>query len=187
MAAEDDERRLRALFDSEARAVLGYALRRARHADDAADVVAETFAVAWRRIGDVPAGAGARPWLLGVARRVLANQRRGRRRRARLDERLRHELRAALPAARPADEVADSVRRALATLGEQDREVLLLAGWEGLEPAEIAAVCGIPQATARTRLHRARGRLRAALEADGWRPAARPAPTPVRLEAEKPC
>jgi RNA polymerase sigma-70 factor (ECF subfamily) len=42
--------------------------------------------------------------------------------------------------------------------------VLLLATWEGLTPTEIAAVIGVPPATARTRLHRARGRLRAALE-----------------------
>ncbi len=168
MAANDDEQRFRALFDSEARAVLGYALRRVGQPDDAADVVAETFAVAWRRIGDVPAG-DARPWLLGVARRVLANQRRGTRRRAALDERLRGELRAVMPAPQP-DDVADSVRRAIATLPEQDREVLLLAGWEGLTPAEIARVCEVPDATARTRLHRARGRLRAALLADGYVP-----------------
>jgi RNA polymerase sigma factor (sigma-70 family) len=187
MAAEDDEQRFRALFDSEARAVLGYALRRVRHAEDAGDVVAETFAIAWRRIGDVPPGDDARAWLLGVARRVLANQRRGVRRRARLDERLRHELHAALPAVRHADDVTDTVRRALATLPEQDREVLLLSGWEGLTPAEIAHVCDIPDATARTRLHRARGRLRAALEADGWRSAARPRPTPVPLESHEPC
>ncbi len=170
MAAEDHEQRFRALFDREARPVLGYALRRVRQPDDAADVVAETFAIAWRRIEDVPAGADARAWLLAVARRVLANQRRGRRRRARLDERLRHELRAAVPATPHADDLADSVRRALATLPEQDREVLLLVGWEGLTPAEIAKVCAIPDVTARTRLHRARGRLRAALEADGYIP-----------------
>ena len=51
---------------------------------------------------------------------------------------------------------------------EQDVEVLLLANWEGLSPAEIAVVIGVPAATARTRLHRARGRLRAELERAGY-------------------
>lgn len=44
---------------------------------DAADAVAETFLVAWRRLPEVPSGEEARPWLYGVARRTLANQRLG--------------------------------------------------------------------------------------------------------------
>ena len=67
----------------------------------------------------------------------------------------------------PADERALAVGEALAVLPEQDREVLLLANWEGLTPAEIATVIGVPDGTARTRLHRARGRLRAELERAG--------------------
>ncbi len=51
------------LFESEARGVLGYALRRVEDREDAADVVAETFSVAWRRIGDVPPAHESRPWL----------------------------------------------------------------------------------------------------------------------------
>src|ERR1700754_806724 len=88
----EHERRFRQLFEAEARSVLGYALRRTEAREDAADVVAETFAVAWRRIADVPPGAQARPWLYGVARRVLANQRRGELRRRRLADRLRERL-----------------------------------------------------------------------------------------------
>src|SRR3954464_15954393 len=86
MSADADERRFRALFDAEARGVLGYALRRVGHREDAADVVAETFGVAWRGMGDVPAGDDARLWLYGVARNVLANQRRGALRRQRLPD-----------------------------------------------------------------------------------------------------
>ena len=63
------------------RDVLAYALRRAAGPEDAADVVAETFLIAWRRLSDIPAGAEARLWLYGVARHTLANQRRGERRR----------------------------------------------------------------------------------------------------------
>jgi DNA-directed RNA polymerase specialized sigma24 family protein len=68
--------------------VLAYALRRTATAEDAADVAAETFAVAWRRLDEVPAGDGARLWLYGVARHVVANQRRGEVRRRRLAHRL---------------------------------------------------------------------------------------------------
>ncbi|WP_276320735.1 RNA polymerase sigma factor, partial [Phytoactinopolyspora endophytica] len=80
------------LFTAESRAVLGYALRRVQVADDAADIVAETFLVAWRRIDDVPQGRDGRLWLYGVARRVCANHVRGDRRRHRLAERLREDL-----------------------------------------------------------------------------------------------
>lgn len=60
------------LFERTHGALLGYAVRRVTDPADAADVVAETYLVAWRRLEDVPPGAQARPWLFGVARRVLA-------------------------------------------------------------------------------------------------------------------
>ena len=76
-AVPDEELRFRELFDSHFRELLGYALRRVGSPEDAADVVAETMLVAWRRIDEVPADGTARLWLYGVARRVLANHRRG--------------------------------------------------------------------------------------------------------------
>jgi RNA polymerase sigma-70 factor (ECF subfamily) len=164
MGSTTTHQRFRELFESEARGVLGYALRRVADREDAADVVAETFGVAWRRIDDVPAGAEARLWLFGVARRVLANQRRGELRRLRLADRLREQLRLSVSLDDAPDERADEIAAALAALSEQDREVLLLASWEELTPTEIAAVIGVPPATARTRLHRARGRLRGELQ-----------------------
>jgi RNA polymerase sigma-70 factor (ECF subfamily) len=168
MGTDDEERRFRALFESEARGVLGYALRRVASAEDAADIVAETFSVAWRRIEDVPADSEAQLWLYGVARRVLANQRRGALRRQRLGDRLREELRLTTDViARAEDDRADAVVQAIAQLPEQDREVLMLANWEGLTPTEIGGVIGAPAATVRTRLHRARSRLRAELERSG--------------------
>jgi RNA polymerase sigma-70 factor, ECF subfamily len=60
-----DARRFRLIFDQQRRAVLAYVLRRVDDPEDAADAVAETFLVAWRRLDDVPRGDGARPWLLG--------------------------------------------------------------------------------------------------------------------------
>jgi len=164
-----DRERFELLFDRHRRAVLGYALRRVEQPADAADVLAETFLVAWRRLDDVPAGSAALPWLLAVARRVLANHRRSARRRGGLAERLRGELTAAVPrhGAIPApDGERGRLAAALARLPEADRELVLLVGWEQLEPAQIAIVLGIPAETVRTRLHRARARLREALAAD---------------------
>jgi RNA polymerase sigma-70 factor (ECF subfamily) len=101
-------------------------------------------------------------WLYGVAHRVLANHHRGQRRRAHLAA----DLAAALRGATPTDDataVTLQVRAALATLPTDDREVLTLALWEELRPAEIAVVVGIGPGAVRVRLHRAGARLRAAL------------------------
>ena len=159
--AEDFER----LYREQAGAVVAYLLRRTSSVSDAHDALAETFLVAWRRPDQVPQGDAARLWLYGVARRVLANQRRSERRRRRLGERL---------AARTVDEVVPGpdesrggvreVLRALSRLGERDREVLLLAAWEGLSHAEMAAVLGCSENASAIRLHRARARLRDAYE-----------------------
>lgn len=156
--------RLEDLWHAHHGAVLAYARRRI-DAEAAADVAAETFAVAWRRIGDAP--DEPLPWLYGIARRVLANRRRGDGRRAALIDRIRREPAAAAPD--PADLVGDdlALRGAFAALSARDRELLVLTAWEGLAPAQIAVVLGIPTALVSSRLHRARRRLRAGLDADG--------------------
>jgi RNA polymerase sigma factor (sigma-70 family) len=156
----------RALYAANFDRLLGYALRRVEQPADAADVVAETFLVAWRRLGDVPPGDEARLWLYGVARKVLANQRRSQGRRDKLGERLRTEL--AGSAANHADRVAahEDLLRALQQLRQLDREVLQLSIWEGLEPREIATVLDVSVIVVRTRLSRARARLRGVLGND---------------------
>ena len=68
--------------------ICGYTLRRVRDREDAAEAIAETFATLWRRFDLCPHGQELRPWLFGVARRVIANQRRGERRRSALGERM---------------------------------------------------------------------------------------------------
>src|SRR4051812_24875715 len=75
--------RFERLFSDHQRAVLAYAMRRARSLADAEDVAAETFAICWRRLDIVPE-VNPLPWIYGVARRVLANQRRASGRRERL-------------------------------------------------------------------------------------------------------
>jgi RNA polymerase sigma-70 factor (ECF subfamily) len=173
MHAEDPTDRFRRLFAATERELLAYVLRRVDRVEDAADVVAETFLVAWRRLDKVPPGDEARLWLYGVARRQLANQRRGHLRRSRLADRLRAELPAAVASGRsPEDHRVAAVRVALARLDEEDREILRLTSWEGLTPSEVAAVVGVPAVTVRSRLHRARKRLRSELlELDAAAPA----------------
>jgi RNA polymerase sigma-70 factor (ECF subfamily) len=152
------DERFECLFRENYAAVRGYALRRAPR-DIAQDVVAETFLVAWRRLDDVP--ADALPWLYGVARRVLSNQRRSASRRAALEEQLAAATR---PAAfvDPAESVDDAelVRAALARLSDREREALMLVAWHGLSGARAARVAGCSRTAFVVRLHRARARLR---------------------------
>lgn len=153
--------RFRLLYESNYALILGYALRRTSTPEDAADVVAETFLTTWRRLGDVPAGDEARLWLYGVARRVLANQRRAERRRERLGGRLRLESPPLFeaPAGVEADADLAEVRVAFRRLRDQDQEVLGLVAWEGLDAWALSLVLGCSRAAARLRLHRARRRF----------------------------
>ncbi|WP_136517453.1 RNA polymerase sigma factor [Cellulomonas telluris] len=160
--------RFTALFDRTHGPLLAYAVRRVADPADAADVVAETFLVAWRRLDDVPGGDSARPWLFGVARRVLANHYRGDRRRLALADRLREQLTEVAPPPEPVDR---TLLQAMERLPPDDRELLRLVAWEELARDEIALVLGVPRATVRVRLHRARRRLLAQLAAlDGADP-----------------
>ena len=156
-APPDPRDRFDALFEATRRQVLAYALRRTREPADAEDAAAETFAIAWRRIDDVPPGADALPWLYGVARRVLANQRRGTERRWNLLGRLFE--RAPRASDGPDVDLGGPATAALAALRPDDRELLQLVAWEDLDHAAIAQVLGISVNAVAIRLHRARRRF----------------------------
>lgn len=143
--------------------ICGYALRRVRDPEDAAEAIAETFATLWRRFDRCPQEDELRPWLFGVARRVIANQHRGERRRSALGERLAANVDPAALEAAHSEEATSELARALSTLSEPDRELLSLVAWEGLTREELAIALGTNRATVRLRLHRARKRLRDAL------------------------
>lgn len=146
-------------------------MRRAS-SSDAADVVAETFLVAWRRHDTMPPEPDTLPWLYGVARRVLANQRRGQHRRGRLRDRLEAEFVCRDVDQPPLEKVEEfrRVARALHQLSDDDAELLRLVSWEGLTPAQVATALDIMPGTARQRISRARQRLRTQLGPDGTDP-----------------
>ena len=160
--------RFEAVYAANYESILAYARRRTHSCDDAADVVAETFLTAWRRLDQVPDNAGARLWLYGVARNILANHRRGQRRYLRLGARLRTEaVTAESIADAAADDRAGMIAAAFNRLRPNDQEILALVAVDGLTPNEIAQVLQCGATTVRVRLHRARTRFARELKSDG--------------------
>lgn len=172
----DRRTRFDEVYDAYSGLILAYAARRTDDPEAALDVVSETFMAAWRRVDEIPAGVEARPWLYGVARRVLANHRRGVARRVKLDQRLAAELRArpleGVESAWPGD--GELIRAALSAMNESDRDLLMMLAWDGLSRSEIAEVLGTSTANVRLRIHRARKRLEHELETLGLKRSDRP-------------
>lgn len=149
------------LFTEHHRAILAYCARRASRSD-AWDAASEVFLVAWRRLDDVPPSDEARAWLLGVAYRVLANQRRSSQRR----NRLTHRAAGSIPdppdspdAQIVRNEEETDVIDALFRLKPLDREIITLTLWEELPPTAIAEVLEISRAAVDQRYRRAKRRL----------------------------
>src|SRR6476469_3334058 len=150
--------------------VLAFSMRRVSGRDVAEDVVADTFAVAWRRRERIP--DPALPWLYAIAGNVIANQYRSTRRRRNLDTRLAHETGGAPSEADPVESLGrrDAFSAAFALLAEPEREVLRLVAWDGLDTRDAARVLGCSPGAFRVRLHRARRKLAKQLEAAGHSP-----------------
>jgi RNA polymerase sigma-70 factor (ECF subfamily) len=182
MTDPDRERRFTALYDIYQPRVYAYVVSRAGR-EIADEVVSETFLVAWRRLADVPKSELA--WLLGVARNILREQYRADVRRKAVDAELRI-WSGDLRAGDVADHVAErsQVLAALATLSDDDREILTLVAWHGLAPWEAARVVGCSAATYSVRLHRARRRLEHAMSSPPA-PAARPAVLTLGKESSR--
>jgi len=159
--SEAREDRFCALYEWTRPRLISYALRRTSSRDDAADVVAETYEIAWRRLDDVPAGHGGLLWLYVTARYVLANHGRRLRRRDEMTARLADELRGVELREEAPDEESLIMRLCLNALTPDERELLMLSGWEGLSAAEMGRVLGCSPTAARIRIHRARARLKA--------------------------
>jgi RNA polymerase sigma-70 factor (ECF subfamily) len=124
---------------------------------DPEDLLAEVFAIAWRRLESIPPDAEA-PWLIGVARNRVLNMRTKRNRRLRISRGSRPGPTFA-PAAEDEVIAESALRGAIEKLSETDREVLRLSAWEGFSPAEIGTSLGCSENAVRIRLSRAKAQL----------------------------
>jgi RNA polymerase sigma-70 factor (ECF subfamily) len=168
-AGEEFER----LFRETREDLFAYLVSRCRDPEQAADLFAETYLIAWQKFAKIPPGDHAKLWLFGVARNLPLKGFRQHRVADALVERLAGELRSAPTEHAQIDDQAQAVlRAALAALPERDREILMLTAWEGLTPTEIATVMGISANVVRVRLHRARTRIERRLAGEPTRNAA---------------
>lgn len=157
--ADAREERITLAFRAYGDAVFGYASSRLGPVA-AEEVVADTFLAAWRRIDELD--DPLLPWLLGTARRMIANELRRRRRSGALVDQLG--VSTVLTSVGVDHEPTGArVRAALATLSSQDQDVLMMSAWYDLTAREAARALGCTTPTYTVRLHRARRRLRDAL------------------------
>ncbi|WP_394619857.1 RNA polymerase sigma factor [Lentzea sp. JNUCC 0626] len=169
LATQDPKEVFAWLFDTYAGQIRAYLAGRVGP-DEADDLVAETFLVALkRRAAYDPSQATARSWLYGIATNLMRNHVRQEVRTLRLTSRAaaaepnieNHDTTVA--ARVDAEARMRTLAGALAKLTEQDRDVLFLTSWAGLEPAEVADALNIPPSTVRSKLHRLRTRLQTLL------------------------
>jgi RNA polymerase sigma factor (sigma-70 family) len=154
------------LFDRHATTMFRYFVRRVGP-DDADSLLGELFRIAFeKRAGFDTERAEARPWLYGIAGNLLARHRQGEARRLDATARLVNtsltapDLFAEVDARLDASRLWADVAAAIATLPQGERDALLLWAWEGMPYVQIAAALDVPVGTVRSRLNRARGRLR---------------------------
>lgn len=176
------------LYDEHAQVLYRYALRVTGNWAEAEDVASATFLEAWRSREKLhPDGDSLRPWLLGIATNIMRRNARARRRReialARVPERgsipdFTDDLVTHLADA----EQLHAAHTALARLRRRDREVFTLVVWAGLDYAAAAEALGVPVGTVRSRLSRARTRLRELTDAEARVTRAQP----TRAGAERP-
>jgi RNA polymerase sigma factor (sigma-70 family) len=172
-ASLDEPVQFATIFDRHATVLHRYLVRRLGP-EDADTMVGEVFRIAFEKRAtydlDRPT---ARPWLYGIATNLLAKHRRREARRIHATARLAAQR---LPPIDVADGVSDAidaserwqrVADAVTSLPEPERDALLLHVWEGLSYEDVADALAIPVGTVRSRLHRARGRLRELAGASG--------------------
>jgi DNA-directed RNA polymerase specialized sigma24 family protein len=144
--------------------VLAFLLRRCANAEDAADCLAETYLVAWKKRDQMPTGDETRPWLFGVARNLMRRGNALSARTAAATSALAAELyRSGTVCLPPEPAEAGPVTAAIRQLPELDQEIITMLIWDHLAPREVAAVLGLAPNLVRVRAHRARAKLKAAL------------------------
>lgn len=168
-ASRTEPDRFASLFDRHAPHIHRYLARRVGP-QAADDLVAETFLVAFgKRAGYDPRFRDARPWLYGIATNLVGQHRREEVRQLRLRQSagpapIQNDDAERAVVNLTAQSVSAALGNALSALAKPDRDVLLLIAWEQLTYEEVARALAIPVGTVRSRLHRARAKIRRALE-----------------------
>jgi RNA polymerase sigma-70 factor (ECF subfamily) len=147
------------LYQRHFEAIYSYVMRRAAMADTA-DLVADVFATAWRRIADVPADPEEKLWLFGVARRVVSQHHRGKSRRDHLSNKLGRNFSVVTLDSPETSHLEEVVINLIEGLNSEERELVTLIVWDGLTHAEVATILGCSTNAVGIRWHRALKRLR---------------------------
>lgn len=172
LAATGEASAFGALFERHARTIYNFCFRRTADWASAEDLTSTVFLEAWRRRADVRLDRdSALPWLLGVATNVLRNRWRSESRHraalARLSTERDDGFEGELIERLDDQEAMRRVLDAVATLSRGDQDVLALCVWEGLSYESAALALDVPVGTVRSRLSRARARLRELSAAGG--------------------
>lgn len=181
--ASADERatRIAQAVREHAPGVLAYLARRVEREHDAADLLAETLLTVWRRAASLPREDDEiRPWMFGIARRVLMHHYRSMARQRALADRLRSILSASPHPGFSGDTEHDELRSAVAALDAVDRDIIGLVHWEGFSLVEASRILKMKESTVRSRYHRAKATLRERLRTDADRSAREPARSTAR-------
>jgi len=176
VSSDGDRERFRVLYERSYGPISSYVKRRVRHDDGSdADVVAEIFIVAWRRLHDVPTHPQELPWLYGVARNLVANHVRKTQRSQALVSRLTVEEMVIGDESVGMSNLELRVEQVMGQFSDLDREIFRLVHWENLSPDDIAVVVGITSKAVERRIARSRARVREAIN-----------PTPTEMIGTKP-
>ncbi len=168
----DDADAFGLLFERHADAIYNFCFRRIGDWSTAEELLSVVFLEAWRRRDKELPADKVLPWLYGIATNVVRNQHRSRRRFAAALQRLPRP-RAERAMADTADERLDDERQMkqvlslLAQLPHREQEVFVLCAWFDLSYQDVAVALEIPVGTVRSRLSRARGRLRELVPGSG--------------------
>ncbi len=159
----DDDERLTRLYQETREDLLAFIARRCATAEDAADCLAETYRVAWEKRARLPADPDARPWLFGVARNAVREERRRGERRAATSNTL---IAAAERAYIETTPERSALTAAMSELSALDREIILMLSADGLASHEVATILRLSPTAVRSRAARARTKLRKLLASD---------------------
>lgn len=180
MTDSDRRGRVEASVRANAAALLAYFTRRVDPVADAADLVAETLLIVWKKASALPeADDQARAWMFGIAHNVLRHHYRATARRRAVADRLREQLRTQPAPGRATGAPFDELYEALGCLAPIDRDIIGLIHWDGFSLVEASRILRMKEGTVRSRYHRARTALRAQLTAPGVSPRTPGLPSPV--------